>query len=201
MTSPFSFLMVALAFSAIPGPAFLTVLFTAIRHGVRSAKGVILGILVVDALYSASALGAAAVCAAFPWIFIVTRLLGGGYLGWLGVHGLRALVAVSGELELSKPISAALQMRAAVHLGLAVQLTNVKLFLFLVSIVPTYVVPDASAATQLALICATFLVTEATVYYTVATCAIWIRPWLITARAQILIKYAGAFLMLVLGIL
>ena len=83
--------LVGIALSATPGPSMLYVLSRTVGQsraaGIASALGLCLGGVV---LAVATALGLAAVFAAFDGLVTALRFVGAAYLVWLGIQALRA---------------------------------------------------------------------------------------------------------------
>lgn len=75
----------------LPGPNSLFVMSVASRYGIRagyrSAFGVYTGDLILIVL---TALGAASLLHAFPWLFTLLKIVGAVYLSYLGLKLLRA---------------------------------------------------------------------------------------------------------------
>jgi leucine efflux protein len=75
----------------LPGPNSLLVMTIASRTGPRAGAFAASGIVVGDTiLMLLAATGAASVLHASPLIFTVLKILGGAYLGWLGIGLIRA---------------------------------------------------------------------------------------------------------------
>lgn len=78
----------------LPGPNSLLVMTIASRRGPRAGARAAAGIVVGDTiLMLLAATGAASVLHASPLIFTVLKLLGGAYLGWLGIGLIRSGVS------------------------------------------------------------------------------------------------------------
>lgn len=70
----------------LPGPNSLYVMSIASRFGIKAgykgAFGVYMGDLILILL---TALGAASLLHAFPWLFVLLKIIGASYLGYLGI--------------------------------------------------------------------------------------------------------------------
>jgi homoserine/homoserine lactone efflux protein len=132
-----------------PGPAVLFSMSQAARHGMRGAAagtaGILLGHVIV---FGAVALGLAALLASYSGAVTAIRIVGALYLIYLGA-----------KMLFSKPrgteaIVAAPAPRAhggLVLQGLGVQLTNPKLLLFVLALLPQFISPDYPLPLQLAI--------------------------------------------------
>lgn len=141
------FLGTAALFAVIPGPGILYVLARSLRggrgDGIRSTLGNGIGAL---GHVAAAAVGLSAVLAASATAFTVVKLLGAGYLIYLGV---RALVG-GDRLPAAEPRRA---NRSAVLQGMVSELLNPKTALFFLAFLPHFVHPGtAPAAPVLALL-------------------------------------------------
>ncbi|MEO0637079.1 MAG: LysE family transporter [Pseudomonadota bacterium] len=110
---------------ASPGPNLMAVASTGLAQGRSRALCVVLGVASGMFIWAAgAALGLGAFFTAYPVSLVILKLLGGGYLLWLGLKALRAFwknEAVS--ISASKR---QLSHGGAVRRGLAVILTNPK---------------------------------------------------------------------------
>ena len=134
--------LAGLALSATPGPSMLYVLSRSVGQsraaGLASAIGLGLGGIL---LAVATALGLAALFAAFDWIVPTLRLAGSAYLVWLGVDMIRgarngASMVVRAEAVEVRPFS------EIVRQGILIEVLNPKTVLFFALFLPPFV--DAS---------------------------------------------------------
>jgi threonine/homoserine/homoserine lactone efflux protein len=131
------FLGAATLFAVIPGPGILYVLARSLRggraDGIRSTLGNGIGAL---AHVAAAAAGLSAVLAASATAFTVVKLLGAGYLIYLGV---RALLdrdhARLGELAGERPVATG----SVLLQGVLSELLNPKTALFFLAFLPHFV--------------------------------------------------------------
>ena len=139
---------VALA-QASPGPNMLAVAGAALGSGRRAALWTVAGIATAMLVWAAAvAVGLAAILELYPPVLTTMKLVGGAYLLWLAVKGLRA--AIRGE-------GVAVTARASAHgawrswrNGLAVVLTNPKAALMWTA-VGTYLFGSGLTAVEVAL--------------------------------------------------
>lgn len=164
LTSWLAFVPVALAVTALPGPAFLTVLSAGARLGFRGSIAALLGILIVDAFYFLIAgLGLSAILTASQAAFEIVKWLGAGYLVYLGIRGLLA----PSDGEASAPSVRMKMFRSAV----TTQLANVKLIIFIAALVPPFIDTHAPAFGQFVILGATFLASDTIIYLAVGAFA------------------------------
>ena len=135
------FLLTALLLTATPGPDNLMVLGVGASKGRRLGMAFGLGCATGCLSHTVlAALGVSAVLAASPVAFTALRVVGGGYLIWLGIGALRSrggagLAAApegsTGETSLSRQFLK----------GMLVNAINPKVVLFFLSFLPQFVVP------------------------------------------------------------
>ncbi len=167
----------ALLVSAVPGPAVIAVVSSALRGGFRASLAANAGVLVGDAVFvAAAALGLGAVLVASHTVFVAVRWAGIAYLAYLGV---RALVD-RGTAFAAEPAGRA---RRAFRFGLTTQLANPKIILFFGALLPLFVDPSRPAAPQFVLLGATFIVSDALVFAAYGALAHRARLVLSTPRA------------------
>jgi len=129
-----AFVPIALALNLTPGADMLFCLGQGLRGGPRAALaadvGIALGCMVHVTL---AGLGLGAAIATAPWLFEVIRWLGIGYLLWLAYSTLRAGPA--------NPDLPPLRPARAFRDGLLVNLSNPKVILFVLALIPQFVDP------------------------------------------------------------
>ena len=139
-----------------PGPAVLFVVSEALSRGRRASIGAAVGILGANVAYFAlSATGLGALLLASYEAFSLVRWLGAGYLIWLGV---RAFIGGTA------PRSAGAAHDGAAHRswvsGFVLQAANPKALLFFVALLPQFIDPAGSIATQVMVLGTTSVVIE-----------------------------------------
>ena len=143
-----SYLMGAILIILLPGPNSLYVLALSAEQGWRKGVWASAGIVVGDAIIMLSvALGAATVLASSPLIYNVLRLLGAGYLAWLGLGIIRVGIARFQAKESSVKTPSLVQADALMRLhpflaALLLALTNPKAIFFFISFFTQFVDPD-----------------------------------------------------------
>jgi len=118
-------LLGVMAAQASPGPNFIAVVSVALAQGRNAALWVVAGVSTGMLVWSlATAFGLATVLQWFPWSLNAMRIVGGGYLLWLAIKGLRA--AMIGKPGTVKASNKKLANSQAYMRGLLVLLTNPK---------------------------------------------------------------------------
>ncbi|MGN6781397.1 MAG: LysE family translocator [Marmoricola sp.] len=132
-----SFLLAATVIVLLPGPDSLVVVRGLVRDGRRggvlTAAGVMCGLLV---WVSAAALGLSAVLRASEVGYTVLKMVGAGYLLWIGVRSLRSLR--SGGLHPTSTQGAGVG-RSGFLAGFLTDVLNPKVGVFFVSFLPGFV--------------------------------------------------------------
>ena len=140
-----AFLPAALALNLTPGADMMFCLGTGLRAGPRAAVaasgGISLGVFVHAGLAGA---GLSALIAALPGALDVIRWVGVAYLLVLAVQALRAAPIGRDQVRQLRPRAA----WRAFGQGLAVNLTNPKVILFVLAFVPQFVDPSRAVLGQ-----------------------------------------------------
>ena len=143
-----SYLLGAILIILLPGPNSLYVLALSAEQGWRKGIWASAGIVVGDAIIMLSvALGAATVLASSPLIYAILRLLGAGYLAWLGLGIIRVGLVRLQAKEATARTSSLPQAEAILRLhpflaALLLALTNPKAIFFFISFFTQFVDPD-----------------------------------------------------------
>ena len=130
-----------------PGPAVLFSMSQATRHGMRGAAagtaGILLGHVIV---FGAVALGLAALLASYSGAVSTIRIVGALYLMYLGA---KMLFSKPRDAEAIAAAPAPPAHGGLVLQGLVVQLTNPKLLLFVLALLPQFISADYPLPLQL----------------------------------------------------
>lgn len=149
------FSVAALALLVVPGPAVLYIVARSIHQGRAAGLASVAGIHVGTLVHVAAAtLGLSAVLASSATAFTVVKLVGAGYLVYLGI---RTLLGRGG---LEDPVqSIARRRRRDVAEGVLVNVLNPKTALFFLAFLPQFVDPrHGSAGLQILLLGLVFMV-------------------------------------------
>jgi len=127
-----AFVGVSALLIVIPGPDMALVAASALAGGRRAAFGAARGIGAGIAVWGAAVgVGVAAMLAAAPTLFTILRVVGAGYLVYLGVQQLRLRRADAGFLRAGRPFVQ----------GLLGNLLNPKAAVIFLTIVPQFLRP------------------------------------------------------------
>ena len=132
--------LVALAMVLTPGPNMMYLVSRTItqgrRAGVISLGGVACGFLVY---LTATNLGLSAAFVAVPELYVIVKLVGAGYLGWLAFKALRP-----GGMSIFTPQDLAVDSsRRLFTMGLMTNLLNPKIAVMYLSLIPQFERPAA----------------------------------------------------------
>jgi RhtB (resistance to homoserine/threonine) family protein len=143
-----------------PGPDFAVVVRQAVtsgrRAGLATAAGVAVGILV---WVLAATTGVAALLAASAVAFTVVKVIGAGYLLYLGVRALRAAARRAGATAEPATGRAPTTGVAAFRSGLLCNVLNPKAAVFFVALMPQFLPRHPAVADVLLLSATAFLIT------------------------------------------
>lgn len=169
-----AFLAAAVVIAISPGPGAVLSIATGLRYGYATALRAILGLqLALLVQLVIVALGLGAVLAASSTAFMVLKILGAGYLVYLGVSKWRAPVE---DLDTADALP---RRRGGLFLqGLFVNLTNPKALIFMVALVPQFVTPNLPQWQQFAIIAVTMVSVDLLVMSCYALLAGRCRAWL-----------------------
>ncbi|HQS68888.1 MAG: amino acid transporter [Novosphingobium sp. 28-62-57] len=153
------FVVTVFFISGSPGPNMLHVMTRSVQLGLGRTLYAMAGcFLAVVSLLSASALGLTALLSALPGAFTVLRVLGAGYLLWLGYKAWTARVeAVEAEAARAAPaISNGQIFRTAFGVGIS----NPKALLFAAAFLPQFIDASRPELPQFGIMVLTFGITE-----------------------------------------
>lgn len=136
------FLAASISLLLMPGPAVLYVVARSIHQGRRAGIVSVLGLHVGTLVHvSAAALGLSAILAASTPAFSVVKILGAGYLIFLGVRTLTSHEEVDGIGTVRQA-----SLRRVFSQGVVVNILNPKLGLFFFAFLPQFVDPSPGTA-------------------------------------------------------
>jgi homoserine/homoserine lactone efflux protein len=183
-----AFLLITVVMVITPGPIVTLVIATGARQGIRAALTTVAGTTSGNAiLLTAIAFGLSFVLRNAAVLFDILRVVGAGYLIWLGIQAWRH----AGEGGADVPPS------GHVHFwrGFAVALSNPKTIAFFTAFLPQFVDPSLPVERQLAVMCAVSVVLAAFTDVGWAVAAGLGRAWFMTSwRAKLLGRLSGVAL-------
>jgi homoserine/homoserine lactone efflux protein len=183
-----AFLLITVVMVITPGPIVTLVIATGARQGIRAALTTVAGTTSGNAiLLTAIAFGLSFVLRNAAVLFDILRVVGAGYLIWLGIQAWRhagkggADVPPSGHVHFWR--------------GFAVALSNPKTIAFFTAFLPQFVDPSLPVERQLAVMCAVSVVLAAFTDVGWAVAAGLGRAWFMTSwRAKLLGRLSGVAL-------
>lgn len=196
----FLFLLMASATVLSPGPGVLMTLSNALRSGWRASLPGILGIAsgaTIVAAISATSLGLLLASSALA--FTLIKIVGAGYLVWLGIKlwrspGLALQDPKEGEPP-RKPMALFLE-------SLSLQFTNPKAIFFFLSVLPQFIDHHAPHVPQFVLLVLSYAALVILIHSGYALCAQRARHWLKSERGgRTLNRVGGATFMAFGGML
>ena len=196
-----AFLGAAIAISVSPGAGAILSMSTGLTQGVRrsywSIVGLEIGLMVQLALV---AVGLGALLAESVLAFNVVKWLGVAYLVYLAVRQWRAAAFdVRAQIDASQGPAGRWAMLVR---GALVNLTNPKGLVFLLAVLPQFVVFDAPQPPQYLVIGATMVAVDLVVMGGYAALAARLLRWLTTPRKQVAANrvFAGLFALAAVGL-
>ena len=130
-----TFSAAALVLLLIPGPAVLYIVSQSVEHGRRAGLTATLGVHAGTMVHlTAAALGLSAILVSSSPAFTTVKLLGAGYLIYLG---LRALLGSEGEAA-TAPAAREVRLGRIFRQGVLVNVTNPKTALFFFAFLPQF---------------------------------------------------------------
>ena len=140
-----AFLIASILFIQVPGPSLLFTIGRALTVGRREALLSVVGNAIgVTAQVALVAVGLGAVVAASATAYTAIKLLGAGYVVWLGVQAIRH------RSDARRAMADATPMRRGhpVRIGFTVGATNPKTIVFFVAFLPQFIDPTGPIALQ-----------------------------------------------------
>jgi len=142
-------LLASIFVKATPGPGVLATAAQSLSFGFPSALWFVGGIIVGDLLYIlAVVLGLTVIAREFQELFFVIRLIGGGYLIYLGC---KAFISVPTTMLTTTPST--LQREKVFLNGFLLTLGNPKVILFYAGLMPTFIDLAALDKTDIVILC------------------------------------------------
>jgi len=199
-----SFALLAFAITLIPGPSALFIIGRSLslgwRGGIVSVLGDSLGLIPQIALVAA---GVGAIVTAIPQLFVGIRLLGAGYLAYLGIQAIRHRKAgtITSPDDSADVVPQRIATGKTLRQGFLVGITNPKSTVFFVAVLPQFVVTsNGYVPVQMLILGAVFLCATLSVGSIIAVIAGSARAW-ITKDSNRLgrVNAAGGVMMLLLS--
>lgn len=176
MDSFFTFLIAITLLTIAPGADTVLVIRNALRGGL--ADGVATSVAICSGLFvhaTVSAVGISLVILQSAWMFTALKLLGAGYLLWLGVM---TFVRASQTVEVAPVHSGQFLLWRSCREGLLSNVLNPKPIVFYMAFLPQFIDPAGSALGQSLQLAAVHFVISVIWLAAVAAMAAQMRQWL-----------------------
>ena len=192
-----TFALAGVVLVLIPGPSVLFIVGRALAHGRRAALTSVAGNTAGAALLvTLVALGFGVIAAESIAVFTVLKLLGAGYLVYLGIHTYRTRGRLLGALGADTGVD-----RRLFWQGLVVGVTNPKALVFFAAVLPQFVDTGAGDVTaQMLVLGLVFAVIAAGLDSLWGLAAGTARDWFATSPTRLRrLGGAGGLTMIVMG--
>jgi len=168
-----------------PGSGAMLSMSHGLSYGVRQTTATIVGLQIgLAVILLVAGAGVGAVLLASTTAFMVVKLLGAGYLIWLGVKQWRARVDAAPQDSGAAAEPAGLSTRQRLVRGALTNATNPKGIVFMVAVLPQFIDPRRPLAWQLAILLVTTVAVDTVVMHGYALLASRLRVLLRSARAR-----------------
>lgn len=194
-----AFAVASVIIIAMPGPSVLFTIGRALSAGRREALLTVVGnALGILTQICALAVGLGPLIAASTVAYTALKVVGAGYLVWLGVQAIRNRRALASAFEAGVPVTA--PSLHAVRAGYVVGVTNPKTIVFFAALLPQFVVQTSAVLPQLVALGAVFAVLALLMDGSVALVASRARDWFASSPKRMeRVGGAGGLMMLTLG--
>ena len=198
-TALLSFMVLALVVIVVPGPSVVFVIGRAMILGTKGAVLSVLGNAIgVGVQIVAVALGVGAVVSSSPVLFGIVKVVGAGFLVYLGIEGIRHRKLFAAGQDTARVASTARLLRESSVVGI----TNAKTLVFFIAAFPLFVDPSrGSVIIQMLILGAFFWVVGIASDLVWAVAAGSARAWLSRSASRLeWVRIAGGIALIGLGI-
>ena len=170
--------------SLSPGSAAVLSLGHGLAHGLRHTRVTIAGMGVgLSLVLLVAGAGVGALLLASSVAFTVVKVVGAGYLIWLGVQQWRSPVSIDAPDQAGTKARLP-SARERFTTGFLTNATNPKGIVFMVAVLPQFIDPHRTLWLQLLILLVTSVAVEVVVMHGYAFLAARAQRWLSTARAR-----------------
>jgi len=156
LTHWLAFLLASILIAVSPGSGAVLSMSHGLSYGVRKTTGTIFGLqLGLILLLVVAGAGVGSLLIASEIAFNIVKIVGALYLIYLGFSQWRAKVVMSPELQANLRHARAPSLRKRFLLGFFTNATNPKGVVFMVAVLPQFIVKDAPLLPQLAILAVT----------------------------------------------
>ena len=194
-----SFLLVAIVVIVVPGPSVIFVIGRAMILGTTGALLSVWGnALGVGVQILAVALGVGALVSASDFLFTAVKVLGSGFLVYLGIQGIRHRADFAASLTEGQTAGASRVLLDSIVVGL----TNAKTLVFFIATFPLFVSTSAgSPITQMLVLGGLFFIIGVASDMVWAVAAGTARKWLTRSLERLAaVRLAGGVALILLGL-
>lgn len=194
-----SFLLVAIVVIVVPGPSVIFVIGRAMILGTKGALVSVWGnALGVGVQILAVALGVGALIYASDLLFTAVKILGSGFLVYLGIQGIRHRADFAASLNDGKTAGDSRVLLDSIVVGL----TNAKTLVFFIATFPLFVSPGAgSPISQMLVLGGLFFVIGVASDMVWAIAAGTARKWLTRSLGRLAaVRLGGGVALILLGL-
>ena len=173
------------AIALSPGSGAVLSMSHGLAYGVKKTSATILGLQAgLSVILLIAGMGVGALLLASATAFLVVKVLGAGYLIWLGWQQWRAPVAAHSADALLP--NADLTPGQRFVRGFITNVTNPKGIVFMVAVLPQFIDPQRPMALQLLILLVTSVAVDLVVMHGYAWLASSLQAWMRGARARVL---------------
>ena len=194
-----SFLLVSLVIIVVPGPSVVFVIGRAMILGTKGALVSVWGnALGVGVQIVGVALGVGVLVASSEVLFTLIKLVGSGFLVYLGVQGILHRKRFATTLEGDQKVASQRVLQDSIVVGL----TNAKTLVFFIATLPLFVDPSGAAPwTQMLLLGALFFVIGVVSDMVWAVVAGTARSWFVRSPERLAgVRLGGGIALIGLGL-
>jgi threonine/homoserine/homoserine lactone efflux protein len=196
-----TFLGVSIVVIVAPGPDTALTIRNTLRGGRPGGIGTALGVSIGQLIWAvATSVGLVAVLLASEPVFRAVRLVGAGYLIWLGLQSLRAAFRAHQPPQAGSTAGMQLSSRAAFVQGIVNNLGNPKMAVFFASVLPQFTAPGQGMLSALALLGLVFSTLTFVWLAAYATALSTAGRWLLTSPVRRAIEAASGAVLIGLGV-
>jgi homoserine/homoserine lactone efflux protein len=186
-----------------PGPNVLLVIRNSLKYGASSALATIFGNLASQLMIVILvACGVGAMIAELPQFFLAMKIIGAGYLIFLGIkqiNGARTSVHASRDNN-TRPVSAKMSRAGVFREAFLVSSSNPKTLLFLSAFMPQFVDQNRAFAGQFAMMYLTIAVIVVCIHLIYSVSTNTLKGQVRNSRFMKAINYLGGSIFMLLGL-
>ena len=177
----FAFFVASWIIAISPGSGAVLSMSHGLSYGVRKTSATIMGLqlgLLLILLIAGAGVGS--LLMASEWAFNAVKIVGAGYLIYLGISQWRS----GGSPLAAQEAAPEASLRKRVLTGFLTNATNPKGIIFMVAVLPQFMTTSRPLAPQLAILAVTMLAVDTTVMHSYAAGASALRGLMRSARAM-----------------